>query len=214
MYLSRLILNPRSNKVRRELADVYQLHRTILRAFPERLPPNERVLFRVDVNRRTGVPTVLVQSQTAPNWSLFPHHPDYRDYLLQVPPPEQNPACKPYNPSISRGQILVFRLRANPTFRRDGKRRAWVREEDQRAWLDRQAEKGGFRLVQLTVIPEGMNQTRKQDGHQNYQIRHFAVLFQGLIQVTDPDKFHRTLATGVGPAKAFGCGLLSIAPAH
>ena len=35
MYLSRLILDVRQPRVRRDLSDVYRLHRTILSAFPQ-----------------------------------------------------------------------------------------------------------------------------------------------------------------------------------
>ena len=35
MYLSRLILNPRSRQVRNELADPYEMHRTVCKAFPD-----------------------------------------------------------------------------------------------------------------------------------------------------------------------------------
>jgi CRISPR system Cascade subunit CasE len=36
--------------------------------------------------------------------------------------------------------------------------------------------------------------------------------FDGLLQVVDPTLFRAALATGIGPAKAYGFGLLSIAP--
>ncbi len=34
MYLSRLILNPRSRAVRRDLADCHSMHRTVMSGFP------------------------------------------------------------------------------------------------------------------------------------------------------------------------------------
>ena len=38
------------------------------------------------------------------------------------------------------------------------------------------------------------------------------VLFDGLLEVTDPGLFRQAIAVGIGPGKAFGCGLMSIAP--
>jgi CRISPR system Cascade subunit CasE len=36
-------------------------------------------------------------------------------------------------------------------------------------------------------------------------------IFQGILQVTDPDAFlQNKVIRGIGPAKAFGCGLLSL----
>ena len=210
MFLSRLILNPMSRRVQTELADLYELHRTLMRAFPDDLDPaTERILFRVDTDRRSGVPTVLVQSLTHPDWSAVAAIPGY---LLTTPPEVENPACKPYDPRAARGQLLRFRLRANPTFRRAGKRLAWLREEDQIAWLARKADGSGFRIISVTVIPEGFQDAvRDRTGD---KMRHFAVRFDGLLQVTDPTRFLETLRRGIGPAKAFGFGLLSVAPAR
>ena len=36
MYLSRLAINPRSRDVQQDLADIYQMHRTVMSAFPPR----------------------------------------------------------------------------------------------------------------------------------------------------------------------------------
>ncbi len=41
---------------------------------------------------------------------------------------------------------------------------------------------------------------------------HSAVEFEGVLTVTDPAKFHETFTRGIGSAKAFGFGLLVIAP--
>jgi CRISPR system Cascade subunit CasE len=40
-----------------------------------------------------------------------------------------------------------------------------------------------------------------------------SVLFEGVLEVTDPDAFHDTLVQGIGSGKAFGFGLLSLARA-
>ena len=41
-----------------------------------------------------------------------------------------------------------------------------------------------------------------------------AVLFDGLLTITDTASFQRILVAGLGSGKAFGFGLLSIAPAR
>jgi CRISPR system Cascade subunit CasE len=38
------------------------------------------------------------------------------------------------------------------------------------------------------------------------------VLFEGELRVVDADRFRQTLVEGIGPGKAYGCGLLSIGP--
>lgn len=38
------------------------------------------------------------------------------------------------------------------------------------------------------------------------------VTFDGRLEVTDPELLRRTLRQGLGKAKAYGCGLLTLAP--
>ncbi len=214
MYLSRLILNPHQRRAQRDLANPYDLHRSLMTAFPPDLPAGERVLFRVDTPRRSGLPTVLLQSHTGPDWNGLS---DRQDYLLPEPhwPPHvyANPATKRFDLSLSPGQTLSFRLRANPTVKRDGSRHGLYQEEDQRAWLARKGERNGFRPVRVTVVQEGNTVAWKprRDGKRR-KLTLFAVRFEGLLQVTEPDGLWDAVRTGVGPAKSFGFGLLSLAP--
>lgn len=211
MYLSQLILNPRNRRVQRELADLYQLHRSLMRAFPEEVSPeDERVLFRVDEHPRFGVPALLVQSLTLPDWSWLGQDPGARGYLLPVDVP--NPAVKPLNLHLATGQVLVFRLRANPTVKRAGKRRGLVREEDQRAWLERKAAEGGFRVLSVRITREGAANGEVRRGEEAHNLLLLAVRFDGLLQVVDPERLVATVQRGVGSGKGFGFGLLSLAP--
>lgn len=204
MHLSRLILNPRNRQVRSELACPYEMHRTISRAFGDDLS-DERILYRVDVDRRTGVPAVLVQSKTGPDWSALPAD----GYLLE--PAE----TKPVDPGFSEGQVLNFRLRANPVKRdsETGKRLGLLEEEDQREWLDRKGRRNGFRVVRCHVIPEGLQEFVRRSGGSERDITLLSVRFEGVLQVTEPDALRAAVEDGIGPAKAFGLGLLSLAPA-
>ncbi len=231
MYLSRLILNPRTRRVRRELADPYQLHRTLMAAFPEQLPAGERVLYRVDVDARSGVPTVLMQSQTRPDWAWL-GDPLARDLLQRAP------ESKPFEPHFAAGQLLAFRLRANPTVKRrlptdkddpsselKPMRIPITAEDELLAWLARKGRRGGFRPVNANVISEGdlIGHQPRRDGadpaaddasaHRRRRLTFRAVRYEGLLEVTDPDALVQALAQGIGPAKAFGFGLLSLAPA-
>jgi len=207
MYLSRLILDPRSRQVQSELANPYEMHRTLSRAFGDDLN-DERILYRVDVDRRTGVPTVLVQSQGEPDWSVLP---DDR-YLLRDTDAD-NPARRSFDPGFAPGRLLSFRLRANPVKRDNetGRRQGLLQEEDQRAWLDRKGQAGGFRIVRCHVIPEGLQTFAKRRGGSEREITVLSVRFDGLLQVTDPEALLTALEEGIGPAKGLGFGLLSLA---
>lgn len=142
MYLSRLVMNPRSRRTQQELTAPYEMHRTLMSAFPENMSRDERVLFRVDIDHHTGVPTVLVQSQRPANWSLLKVESDYLLHAKSLGQP--NPAQKQFHLQVNAGQRLSFRLRANPAFKHAGKRLAWLAEEDQRAWLDHKVQGADF----------------------------------------------------------------------
>jgi CRISPR system Cascade subunit CasE len=218
MYLSRLLLNPRSRQVQREVGNPYDMHRTVMRAFPETLPEDERVLYRLDSQPRSGQLLLLVQSQTAPDWAWLVE----QDYLLPADPYSrlENPAVKVVILALQPDQTLHFRLRANPTKRlmrddperklKKGQRIGLLKEADQQAWLANKAQDGGFAVLGASITSEGFNGGRTREQH---KFNHLAVRFDGLLQVTDPDQFLETLRCGLGRGKGFGFGLLSVAPA-
>ena len=214
MHLSQLILNPRARRVQREVADPYQMHRSIMRAFPDKLTPKEeRVLFRVESQPRTGNLNLLVQSWNLPDWSWLAE-PAARGYLL--PLGEPNPAVKAFELGLSPGQTLAFRLRANPTARRrlaDGSRKriGLAREEEQVVWLQRKGEGQGFQVLSIrTSNPTRASGSLRRCG-KAHRLTLLSVQFDGLLQVTDPDRVQEAVSQGIGSGKAFGFGLLSLA---
>ncbi len=219
MYLSRLILNPRSRRVQRELAQPYEMHRSVMRAFRTDLEKGEeRVLWRVDEHPRLGL-VLLVQSRELPDWTWLAED-GARGYLMPVNEP--NPAVKPFDLRLSAGQALAFRLRANPTKRLGksaeydkGKRVGIYDEKDQLDWLTRKGEQHGFRLVHAQVSRDGKIKDEKDAGRDGavHKLELLSVQFDGVLQVTDPDKLVAAVQNGIGSGKGFGFGLLSLAPA-
>lgn len=203
MHLSRLTFNPRSRQARRDLAHPYELHRSLLQAFPgaDQGGPG-RILWRLETDRESGREgvSVLVQSHHRPCWEPLAARPGY---LLCAP------ESKPLQLHIHPGQRLRFRLRANPTVKRDGKRLGLRQGEEQRAWLQRKADAGGFSIDGVRLVDEGLVRMRKGAGGTTMTL--CAVRFDGLLVVTEANAFRDTLAAGIGSAKAFGFGLLSVA---
>lgn len=208
MYLSQLILDPRARVVLENLADPYQLHRTVMSGFSQELPTNERVLYRLDMQRSEPQLSILVQSHTLPNWDIL----SQRGYLLR-------PAViKTLTFQPTAGQVFWFRLAANPTKRlraegkNDGARIGLVREEDQLTWLNRKGEQHGFQVLATQTTKIVQADGWKFEKGQNHRIRQHAVRFDGRLQVTDVETFTRALENGIGSGKGFGFGLLSLAP--
>lgn len=221
MYLSLLRLNLANRQVHRDLADCQQMHRTIMSAFPTvagaRDPRAQMgVLYRIE-KRRVGV-QVFVQSQVRPDWSSLPDL-----YLMES---AQTKDITDFMNGIQEGEMLRFRLRANPTYKQaqPGKknsiRRAIRGEEAILQWLHRKAEAGGFALINLPFNPdlpdvrvtcESYRGARANGKRELGEIRFEPVVFDGVLRVTDAGRFRQTLKDGVGPSKAYGCGLLSVA---
>ncbi|MCC7387334.1 MAG: type I-E CRISPR-associated protein Cas6/Cse3/CasE [Phycisphaerales bacterium] len=163
-------------------------------------------LFRVDP-LPMGRAMILVQSAVAPDWDYAFHN---ARHLLAA-----DPLVREHDPHLVAGQRCCFRLRANavrrlpsPEPNRDGPR-VPVPADRLVAWLQRRAS--GFELEGDPALTPGyvyMNKTgRPGDG-----LRLRSVRFDGFLTVTDSEALSRTLAAGIGPGKAFGFGLLSIAP--
>lgn len=86
-------------------------------------------------------------------------------------------------------------------------------------WIEKKAEPSGFSLEDVSVQPsytywkkpEERNKNRPED-HKIDTGRRRSVRYDGTLAVTDPAVFRETIIRGIGPGKAFGFGLLSVAP--
>ena len=214
MYLSQLFLNSQKAFVLREIGNAHKFHQRIMQAFPDDescdgqrpVPKDHRpredwhILFRHELDSDKNV--VLVQSEIEPDWSKLPDQ-----YL-------RNHAVKEVSfttTQLSANGIFQFRLRANPS-KRDSKTKKTVgfyRRPDQLAWLERQADRCGFRLLSADVIPSPNVFGIKKQGAA--PIRIATALFQGVLEVTAPESFVSTVQHGLGRGKSYGCGLLSLA---
>ncbi|WP_410655234.1 type I-E CRISPR-associated protein Cas6/Cse3/CasE [Amycolatopsis sp. lyj-112] len=212
MFLSKLTIDIRSRSFRRDYANVHDMHRTLMSVYPEVPSTTDKrqahgVLWRLDSNH--GGFTQYVQSHAEPDWTKLP-----AGHLAA--PPEVRP-LRPVLDAITPGRKLVFRLVANPT-KCDGKTRKRIplrQPVDQLNWLIRKGEPHGF------VIPAA------SDGHPDLAATPTATItgqktksgkitiepvrFDGHLVIIDPAAFSDAFVTGIGRAKAYGCGLLSLA---
>jgi CRISPR system Cascade subunit CasE len=198
MYISLLRLNPRLDVVRRDLANPYEMHRTLSWAVASALEQGtERMLWRLEPVVRTELPTVLVQTVSCPDWNaILDRSPGYAD----IRPP------KLFEPVLPRGGIFWFRLRANASVKQHGKRRAIKTPEGKVAWLRRRLEEGGCQLVGAVIREDRFYEASK--GGVTLKVQ--ATLFEGRLRVEHPASAAETLRRGVGSAKALGLGLLSL----
>jgi CRISPR system Cascade subunit CasE len=198
MYLSKVHVSwPKAR-------DPYELHRALWTLFPGHERDQRSFLFRVEQERRGMGSEVLLQGEWQPEHAA----PEIR--LL---------ATRSYQPRLRRGQALRFRLTGNPVKtikdekgRRNAKdevkacRVPLVKEEQQLEWLHRKLH-ASARIEVASVLAIRPLYFRK--GGRAGKI--VTVTFDGVLEVLGPEHLWRQLQDGVGPAKGFGCGLLSIA---
>lgn len=205
MFLSKLTLNPQHPQARRDLADAYEMHRTLARAFvADSSSPPRRFLWRLE---RSGYAapssTLLVQSEQPANWSILEGAQGYAVQVLGNKPVDLDRL-------IEVGVHYRFRLLANPTVTRAGKRYGLTKEDEQLAWLARQGEKHGFAV--RACMRSCNERIRVRQGKTGHGITLHSVLYEGLLETTDATGFRHAVSDGLGHGKALGLGLVSLAP--
>lgn len=203
MYLSKVQLGWESAK------NPYELHKALWQFFPDRPDENRSFLFRVETIVKGQSAQLLMQSMEKPSAGTKAELLACREILLR----------------LQEGQLLRFRLRANPiktikdaekgVVEKKGKnftrtaRVPLIHEEQQQAWLERKFENVAL-LQSLNIQKELVLNFRKHKEQRSGKIQ--PVLFNGVFQVLNPTALVQMMEQGIGPAKSFGCGLLSIAP--
>ena len=200
MYLSRIYVQWPKSK------NAYTLHQSLWELFPNKPHDARDFLFRVEQEKAGVGASLLMQSQQEP--------------AIDVETIEVK-AKRDYSLSLLEGQRLRFLLKANPVKtikdergRKNGKgevkkcRVPLIKEEEQLQWLTR-------RIDGIAVLDEiHLNPCLPLYFKKQAQAGKIVPLkFEGVMTVLDPIALKALLENGIGPAKALGCGMLSVAPA-
>lgn len=222
MFLTKMPINAARRGARRLLASPQRLHSAVLHGFaPGAANGDGRVLWRLDTYERHRV-LLYVAS---------PDKPDFTHVVEQAGwPTTETWETKSYQPlleSLKPGQRWQFRLTANPV--RSGRREGWadtkplghVTVSQQEQWLLDRVGQLGFRVLPSNVVvtEDGtaepdlavVDRSIRRFDRNGAQVTVSMATYQGRLEVTDADLLRRALTRGVGRAKAYGCGLLTLA---
>lgn len=204
MYLSKVLITGKKT------INTYQIHQRLWELFPGQAYANRHFLFRVEGKQQGQSCELLMQSAQMPQTTTTAR------VLGQ----------KCFEPSFHVGQRLRFRLRANPiktikdpkkgTVEKNGRtfsrtvRVPLINEDEQEMWLARKLHAIAA-LEDLVVQQERPLYFRKTKEKRSGKIQ--PVLFDGVLTITAAESFRDSFINGIGPAKSFGCGLLSLAAA-
>ncbi|MBL1102057.1 type I-E CRISPR-associated protein Cas6/Cse3/CasE [Streptomyces coffeae] len=208
--LARIRLNPQHRAVQRDLRDATEMHRTLMRLVPDGLGASPRqtagLLYRLDETDTTS--TLLVQA-TSLDLAHLPAgygHGDLKDLT-------------PMFSALTKGRAVRYRITVNPTkterlpMDQKGKRgqRLPLTGPDADQWWTRRAAEAGLTLH--TCLPTPVAPARHPSKDDGKPPHHHLVRYDGTATVTDPDTLADAVLTGIGRAKSYGAGLLSLAPA-
>lgn len=220
MYLTRFQMNPARRETLRLMGSPQRMHAAVLGTFPPAAldRATTRVLWRLDEPSRhernlfivSPVRPSLEDLQDRCGWSQEAswRTADYERLLHR----------------LSVGQRWRFRLTGNPvrSVRTEHGRRGSVSPhltvDQQRQWLLERAVRHGFFVVegehgsQVAVTRRDRESFDKGSDGQRQRATITRAQFDGVLQVHDPELLRHTLINGIGRAKAYGCGLLTLAP--
>lgn len=218
MFLSRIALNPARREGRKLLASPQAMHAAVLSSFApgSSTSANSRVLWRLD---RQGPEAFL--------YVVSPAQPDFAHLVEQAGwPTTETWVSKPYTPllaALSDGQHWHFRLTANPVHKvridgetraTDTKLRAHVSAGHQLEWLRSRTPRLGFEFAgkddapDVTVLDRKVAHFKRGEG----KVTLAMATYEGTLVVSDAKRLREVLVAGIGRAKGYGCGLLTLAP--
>lgn len=188
------------------LYDGYKWHQALWDAFPGMAKEKRKSLTRIEKKEWEYLVYILSEYEPIrPEWC-----------------PEDSWSLKEIASSFLNHEFYRFDLIANPTKSikkigedglptKNGKRLALLKPEEQRNWIVRKGEEGGFMILNKPFLEIGKAQRMifRQKGLEGC---HYSVGFRGVLKVTDRGKFYKTFQKGIGTAKAFGFGMLMLKP--
>lgn len=223
MYLSRLTLQPFTDIrqfIRTTCLNRYREHQALWELFDLDPAASRDFLYRQEF--QDGVLKYFLVSQRKPVdaggiWRI---------------------ESKEYAPRLQCKEKLAFVLRVNPVVTRKdssgrAKRHDVVMDEKKRigykelpenekpplqflvekggyGWLAARSRKCGFAVSEKEVRIDGYQQHRYIKKGQKHPIQYSTLDFTGLLTITKLDDFKATLFSGIGKARAFGCGLMLV----
>ncbi|MDY6054508.1 type I-E CRISPR-associated protein Cas6/Cse3/CasE [Micrococcus sp.] len=226
--LTRMVLNPATRGGRNLLFNRQAMHAAVMAAYsPDTHASMQgRPLWRVDQD-----------GQRHTLYLVGPREPDLTHVVEQAGWAGEGWSSVDYSPFLSRlrrGQQWGFRLTANPVHSvssgsgKRGKILPHVTPAQQTQWLKERSSRWGFSLMDQEGQPveDGQDSPllvtvtarrderfgRRAEGEERQKVTLRMAQFDGALQIEDPERLRTALTAGMGRAKAYGCGLMTLRP--
>lgn len=231
-YLSSIPINPLRRGAQRLITNRQRMHAAVLGGIAVQLA-KERILWRLDTAQHSS--HVLVLTQSRPNW-------DHLVEQAGWPGADGGSAkIADYSPILAmlvKGRRFSFRATLNtvssshsPKSPSSAQKRQLETPSgravhlgersapNQLSWFLRRAADGHDQWGFTVGSSEAPAARIVERGHERFSRRRGQppvsldiATFEGELEVTEPVVMTRTLLAGIGKAKAYGCGLVTLAP--
>lgn len=230
MYFSRISLQKDAIKSRdfwRVATGPYQVHTMIWDLFADSDDRDRDFLYRIDIDH--GKPRIFVVSAREPIYTggvwlveTKPYKPviaegQHLAFSLRANPVRTKtiPEATGQKKKRFRHDVVMdakTRLREEHGKDMDLPPLSDIVQQEGFRWLSSRGDLLGFSVEEGNVRAEGYRKMNFLQGKKNRSVSISIIDFTGLLTVNDHDRFIKTLGTGIGPAKGFGCGLMLIKP--
>ena len=206
MFLTRVEIDTKKRAAMKLLSSLQVMHAVVEACFDD----DSRKLWRLD--RFQNALFILILSERKPNLTRMKEEYGY-------PNQSNEQDTKDYQKVLDMfqgGQIWRFRLRANPVHSVMGDKDSGtargrvfphVTAEHQKKWLEERSERLGFSLKEFEIVQREEKKFKKR----NQMVSLTTATFEGILKIENAEVFRSTVVSGIGRAKAYGCGLLTIA---
>lgn len=209
MYLSRVEIDIQNRQKIRDLSHLGAFHNWIEQSFPDEINKKIRTrkLWRID--KLNGRYYLLLVSPSKPNLNLLERYG-----ILG------SAETKPYSTflhTLKEGMRLRFRVTLNPVISvkegegRRGRVKPHVTFEHQIRFLLERDERNGFSLNPNDFSITERSYVPFRKAH-NKTIQLSKVTYEGILTITNKERFIKTLTEGFGKKKAYGFGLMTVIP--
>lgn len=222
MYLTSFDINRARRGAQKLLGSPHAMHAAVMSSFPPSVEQvaedGGRILWRVDT---TPTRTRLLVAS--------PEQPDLTALIEQAGWPTRatwrTASYSGFLGDLENGAVWGLRLRANPTHSvimpgsdggngsGRGKRVGHVTAGRQLEWFVSRATSLGIDVTARqgpTVSVTARDLRKFRRGAR--QVTLATAQFDGVARIVDADKLRHAMRAGIGPAKGYGCGLLTLAP--
>lgn len=241
MFLTKIDLDPHRRQARKYLGSPQVMHAVIMKATSTGVFSDDtegshhdhdsgRVLWRVDEG---AFGTTL--------YILSPRKPDVTQLEEEAAVAGTKARTLDYQPFLNLledEQVWAFRLTANPAYSASmgpgvrGKRFGHVTAEQQIGWLLSRSTRNGFTIIDRDEGKRKLNNIigeletasvlvarrerpvfsrNRPDQPGKDRVTINRTVYEGILQITNVQTLRHILTNGIGPSKAYGCGLMTLA---